>query len=142
MAILTLDRIQVQKDAQNKEQAIRLAGELLVSTGCVAPEYVNGMLGRETVMSTYLGSGVAIPHGQFENREQIFQTGISIIQFPQGVEWEDGEKAYLVIGIAATSDDHIDLLARLAEVVEDEPVIGSLIATHDPQEIYKQFNTK
>ncbi len=139
MKILTVDRIRVQASAERKEQAIRMAGELLVQTGCVTPEYVEGMLARETVMSTYLGSGVAIPHGQYESREQIYQTGISILQLPQGVEWEEGKKAHLVIGIAASSDEHVGLLARLAEVVEDEEIIRKLKITANPQEIYDQF---
>ena len=139
MDILTLDRIRVQASARGKEEAIRMAGELLVKTGCVAPEYVEGMLARETTMSTYLASGVAIPHGEFESREQIYRTGLSILQIPQGVEWEDGKKAHLVIGIAAFSDEHIGLLSRLAEVIEDEAIIQKLTVTDDPQEIYDQF---
>jgi mannitol PTS system EIIA component len=139
MAILNLNRIRVQLTAENKEDAIRQAGDLLVSSGCVAPEYVAGMLARETTMSTYLGGGVSIPHGQYENRSHIYETGISIAQFPQGVTWEDDAKAYLVIGIAASSDDHIDVLARLAEVVEDEALIKRLAITDNPEEIFEQF---
>jgi len=139
MTIVNLDRIRVHLTAENKEDAIRQAGELLVQSGCVTPEYVTGMLARETTMSTYLGSGVSIPHGQFENRGQINQTGISIAQFPQGVEWEDDSKAYLVIGIAASSDDHIDVLARLAEVIEDETLINHLSATDNAEEIFQAF---
>jgi mannitol/fructose-specific phosphotransferase system IIA component len=139
MSILTLERIRVGLTAKSKEDAIRQAGELLVQSGCVAPEYVDGMLARETTMSTYLGSGVSIPHGQFENRGQIYQTGISIAQFPQGVEWEDDSKAFLVIGIAASSDDHIDVLARLAEVIEDESLITHLSSTDNPEDIHKEF---
>jgi mannitol/fructose-specific phosphotransferase system IIA component len=139
MSILNLNRIRVNLKAENKEDAIRQAGELLVQSGCVAPEYVAGMLARETTMSTYLGSGVSIPHGQFENRGQIYETGISIAQFPLGVEWEDDSKAYLVIGIAASSDDHIDVLARLAEVIENETLINHLTTTDNPEEIYKEF---
>ena len=139
MTIVNLDRIRVHLTAENKEDAIRQAGELLVQSGCVTPEYVTGMLARETTMSTYLGSGVSIPHGQFENRGQINQTGISIAQFPHGVEWEDDSKAYLVIGIAASSDDHIDVLARLAEVIEDETLINHLSATDNAEEIFQAF---
>jgi phosphocarrier protein FPr len=83
-------------------------------------------------MSTYLGNGVSIPHGEYENREQILQTGISVLQLPDGIEWEDGEKAHLIIGIAASSDDHMGVLANLAEVIEDEDLTNSLIRTNDP----------
>ena len=82
-------------------------------------------------MSTYLGNGVSIPHGQYDNREDILQTGISVLQVPAGVEWEDGEKAYLIIGIAASSDDHIGVLSNLAEVIEDEELTLTLSQTTD-----------
>ncbi len=132
MTILSVDRIRLQATAVDKEDAIRQAGELLVSSGCVLQEYVDGMLAREETMSTYLGSGVSIPHGQYDNREHILQTGISVLQLPQGIQWEDDEKAYLVIGIAASSDEHVGVLANLAEALEDEDIIEQLTQTSDP----------
>lgn len=135
MSILSLDRIRLGATAVDKSDAIRQAGELLVQSGAVAPAYVNGMLAREETMSTYMGNGVAIPHGQFENRGDIRETGISVLQLPAGIEWEDGEKAHLIIGIAAASDDHVTVLANLAEVIEDEDVTNELIHTTDPNQI-------
>ncbi len=139
MAILSVDRIRLGATAVNKSDAIRQAGELLVSSGCVLAPYVDGMLAREETMSTYLGNGVSIPHGQFDNRADILQTGISVLQVPAGVEWEDGELAYLVIGIAASSDEHVGVLANLAEVIEDEDMTQSLIQTTDPTLILSQL---
>ena len=132
MAILSADRIRLQATAVDKADAIRQAGELLVKTGCVAPGYVDGMLAREKTMSTYLGNGVSIPHGEYDNLADIHQTGISILQLPQGVEWEPGEIAHLVIGIAASGVEHVGVLASLAEVIEDEEITEQLIQTTDP----------
>jgi mannitol PTS system EIIA component len=140
MPILAVERIRLQATATNKADAIRQAGQLLVDSGCVHARYVDGMLAREETMSTYLGNGVSIPHGQFDNREDIFQTGISVLQLPDGVEWEDGEKAYLVIGIAASSDEHVGVLANLAEVIEDEEMTLKLIQTTDPRLILDQLS--
>ena len=72
------------------------------------------MLAREQVLSTYLGSGIAIPHGELDDLKSIYHTGVSVLQLPDGVEWEPGERAYLVIGLAATSDEHVGMLANLA----------------------------
>lgn len=132
MAILSADRIQLQATAQDKADAIRQAGLLLVNSGCVQARYIEGMLAREETMSTYLGNGVSIPHGQYDNRDDILQTGISVLQVPEGVEWEDGEKAYLIIGIAASSDEHVGVLSNLAEVIEDEALALKLSQTTDP----------
>jgi phosphocarrier protein FPr len=141
MSILSMERIQLGGQAMDRTDAIRQAGQLLVKTGCVTPEYIEGMLGREQSMSTYLGSGVSIPHGMFENREHILMTGISVLQLPAGVEWDEGEeKAYLVIGIAASSDEHIGVLSSLAEAIEDEEVTRQLIETSNPEIILKYLS--
>ena len=139
MSIVALNRIKLGATATDKQDAIRQAGELLVTSGAVAPNYVNGMLAREETMSTYLGEGVAIPHGQYDNREEIFETGISVLQIPAGVLWEeedgDEEKAYLIIGIAASEDEHIGVLSKLAEAIEEEEVVEKLRTTIDPAEV-------
>jgi len=141
MSILAKERIQLNATATDRTDAIRKAGDLLVTSGCVLPEYVEGMLKREESMSTYLGSGVAIPHGIYENKEHVLQTGISVLQLPQGVEWdEDGESVYLVIGIAASSDEHVNVLASLAEAVEDEDVLAEMINATDPEIILKHLS--
>ncbi len=132
MAIITPELVRLNAQAAGKEDAVRQAGELLVQARRVLPGYVEGMLARERSMSTYMGNGVAIPHGEFDNRKDILQTGISVVQFPAGVEWEDGERAYLVIGIAAVADEHVGVLANLAQVVEEQADVDELIRAADP----------
>lgn len=140
MSILAINRIRLRSEAVDKVDAIRQAGELLVTTGCITPEYVEGMLAREQSMSTYLGNGVAIPHGEYDNRQHILKTGISVVQIPAGVEWEMGEMVHLVIGIAASSDEHVGVLTRLANVVEDDVALQILNQTHDPQIVFETLS--
>lgn len=137
MPILSKDRISLHATAADKADAIRKTGELLVNSGCVLSPYIDGMLAREQSMSTCLGNGVAIPHGVYENRDHILQTGISVLQLVDGVEWDDGETVYLVIGIAASGDEHVGVLARLAEVIDDEANLNELLTTNDPDVIVK-----
>jgi phosphocarrier protein FPr len=143
MAILEKNRIRLQATAVNKEDAIRQAGALLVESGCVAAPYVEGMLAREATMSTYLGNGVSIPHGQYEDREHIKQTGISVLQVPAGVTWDDDDEdelAYLIIGIAANSDEHMTVLSNLAEAIEDPDMAEELARTNDADLIMNCLN--
>lgn len=140
MDLLTVEQIALGAKADSKEEAIRLAGALLVDNGVVEPTYVEGMLLREETMSTYLGNGVAIPHGTYDHLGDINRTGISVLQLPDGIEWEDGEVAHLIIGIAANSDEHIGVLSNLAEVVEDESTVEMLAKTEDPQIILDLLN--
>src|SRR5512134_1509084 len=142
MSILSKERIQLNAVATDRTDAIRQAGDLLVRSGCVLPEYVDGMLKRETSMSTYLGSGVAIPHGVYENRDHILQTGISVLQVKDGVEWDEGEKVYMVIGIAASSDEHVGVLSNLADVIDNEETLAELLRTNDPDVVVKYLGEK
>lgn len=142
MPILSKERILLQAGASDKEDAIRKAGELLVKSGCVLPEYVDGMLKREESMSTSLGNGVAIPHGVYENRDHILQTGISVLQLTDGVDWEEGEKIFMVIGIAASGDEHVGVLSNLAEVIDDEEALAELLKTTDPDVVVRYLGEK
>ena len=140
MSIISLETIQLNAKAGSKEEAIRMAGELLVKAGHVTQEYVDGMLAREETMFTYIGNGVAIPHGQFENKAAIKSTGISAVQFLDGIEWEEDEVAYLVIGIAATANEHVGVLTNLAEVIEEPEDAEKLIHATDPMEIVERLS--
>ncbi|HEX9387730.1 MAG TPA: PTS sugar transporter subunit IIA [Anaerolineales bacterium] len=142
MTILSKERISLQASAADKADAIRKAGELLVKTSCVLPEYVDGMLKREESMSTSLGNGVAIPHGVYENRDHILKTGISVLQLIEPVDWDDDEKVYMVIGIAATADEHVGVLSNLADVIDNEESLAELLKTDDPDIVVKYLGEK
>lgn len=117
--ILTEELIFLDSKATTKEEAIQAAGDLLVQAGRVEAPYVKGMLSREKTMSTLIGNGVAIPHGEFPDLKYIKETSISVIQIPAGVPWEDEELVHLVVGIAATFEEHLGILQNLAEVVDE-----------------------
>lgn len=105
MLNLSAKNIRLNGSASNKEEVIRFVAAELVAKGNVAAGYEVGMLNRETQTSTFLGNGIAIPHGTLDTRDLVKETGVQIIQLPQGVEWGEGNTAYVVIGIAAKSDD-------------------------------------
>ena len=127
MDILTKETVQLRAQAADKVSAIKQSGELLVKAGYVPPSYLDGMLAREQVLSTYLGSGIAIPHGELDDLKSIYYTGVSVLQLPEGVEWEPGERAYLVIGLAATSDEHVGVLSNLLQVLQDPETIKQMV---------------
>ena len=135
MLQLEQNNVQLQSHAKSKEQAIQEVGNLLVKNQFIKSGYVNSMLSREKVANTYLGNGIAIPHGLPKDRELILRTGISVLQVPEGVEWNRGEIVYLVVGIAARSDEHLGILANLTNVLNDEEVIGKLTKTNDIRDI-------
>ena len=138
--ILSLETIRVQAKVSSKEEAIREAGSLLVNAGCVEPGYVDSMLEREKTMSTFVGNGVSIPHGEFKILGLVNRTGISVLQVPEGIEWHPGDMVYLVVGIAATGDEHMQVLQNLAEVVEDIDTAELLAKTENPELILEKLN--
>jgi phosphocarrier protein FPr len=137
MIQLGVKSIQLRAQAQSKDQAIQLVASLLVGNGNMLVAYANSMMQREAIANTYLGNGIAIPHGLPKDRELILQTGIAVVQFPNGVEWNKGEIVYLVVGIAARSDEHLELLANLTDVLDDATIIQQLAQTNDPMDIVK-----
>ena len=128
--------------AADKVEAIRQAGELLIKAGCVAPSYINGMLARERVLSTYLGSGIAIPHGELADLRFVYRTGMSVLQLPEGVEWEPGERAYLVIGLASIDQRHVEVLTNLVELLQSPESITQLVHATDPMVIVERLTRR
>lgn len=118
----------------SKEEAIKVAGELLFKNGYVEEIYISGMLEREKLISTYIGMGVAIPHGENNVKDSVKKSGIVLLQVRNGVYF-DNEKAYLIFGIAGIGNDHIKILSNIASIVEDETSVKKLIYTDDKKEI-------
>jgi phosphotransferase system HPr (HPr) family protein len=132
MKTITKSCIRLDARASTKEEAIRQAGLLLADAGYIKPAYIESLLKREQVANTFLGSGVAIPHGMIDDRHLIQQTGIAILQLPEGVEWNQGQKAHLVVAIAAQSDEHISLLRRLTRLMQQPSAIDALVHADNP----------
>lgn len=128
--------------ATDKVDAIQQAGEVLVKAGCAAPAYMHGMLARERTLSTYLGSGIAIPHGEREDLRFVSRTGVSVLQLPEGVEWEPGERVYLVIGLASIDDEHVRVLTNLVELLQAPEGIPELVHTSDAMVIVERLTRR
>ncbi len=134
---LGAENIFLNQHATAKEQAIRFAGEQLVKGGYVEPEYVEAMLDREKLSSTYLGESIAVPHGTIEAKDRVLKTGVVFCQYPEGVRFGDEEDdiARLVIGIAARNNEHIQVITSLTNALDDDSVIARLSKTTSVQEV-------
>ncbi len=129
---LKKELIAINASPADKAEAIKAIAQLFVDADCITAEYLSGMLDREAQENTYLGKGVAIPHGTPEVRDQIKETSIAVMQIPQGLEWgEDGEPVHLAIGIAANSDEHLQILGKLVRLLNDQEQLDKLINTDD-----------
>lgn len=133
---LSVQDIHPGEQAGNKEEAIRQIAAALAQAGNVAGGYVDGMLAREQQTSTFLGNGIAIPHGTTDTRDQVLKTGVQVFQFPQGVTWGEGQVAYVAIGIAASSDEHLGLLRQLTHVLSDDSVAEQLKSATTAEELH------
>lgn len=137
-AVLMKEGIRTGLPSVSKEEAIRAAGELLNKLGFVNENYIDAMLEREKLVSTYMGMGVAIPHGTSTAKGTVKKSGIVVMQYPDGVDFGD-EKAYLVIGIAGVGDEHLEILGRIVESLEDEELLEKLKKEADVDTIMKTF---
>lgn len=138
-SILNKNNIVLGLESVSKEEAIKRAGEILAKEGYVKEEYIQAMLEREEIVSTYIGMGVAIPHGVGEAKKEVKKSGIAVLQYPNGIKFGD-EVAYLVVGIAGVGDEHLTILSNIAMSLEDEGLVEKLRNTYDVNDILKVFN--
>ncbi|MBI6954469.1 phosphoenolpyruvate--protein phosphotransferase [Pseudomonas sp. CCOS 191] len=126
MLELAVEQIAMGQRAADKGEALALLADRLVADGLVAEGYLAGLQAREAQGSTFLGQGIAIPHGTPQTRELVFATGVRLLQFPDGVDWGDGQIVYLAIGIAARSDEHLRLLQLLTRALGETDLAEAL----------------
>lgn len=138
-SILNKNNIVLGLESVSKEEAIKRAGEILAKEDYVKEEYIQAMLEREEIVSTYIGMGVAIPHGVGEAKKEVKKSGIAVLQYPNGIKFGD-EVAYLVVGIAGVGDEHLTILSNIAMSLEDEGLVEKLRKTYDVNDILKVFN--
>ncbi len=135
LPILYKENIKVDCEVSSKEEAIRLVGQMLVDSNYVEADYVEGMLNRELVFSTYMGNGLALPHGTEDAKKAVKATGIAVVVLKNPVSWGD-EDAKLIIGIAGVGDAHVDMLSKVAGIMLEEET-EQLLFSGDPDSIYK-----
>lgn len=124
--------VRVGASPASRDEAIRQAGQMLLSAGCIDADYIDSMRRRENAHDTYLDDGVSAPHGLREDDSLVRRDGIAVIQTPTGLEWDSGQNVRLVVGIAAGHENHLKILSRLSEVMRDAALLNSLFETADP----------
>lgn len=132
--VLTADRIVLDGNALTREEAIAEAAFLLVTAGAVTPDYQWAMLERESLVSTFMGNGVAIPHGTNEAKESILFSAMTIVRYQEPIDW-DGNDVYLVAAIAGKDGGHMAVLSSLALVLSSETAIQLLMTAETPEQV-------
>ena len=138
--VLLRENIRVNCKADTQEQVIRQVGQMLVDSGYVKQSYVDGMVEREKTFSTFMGNGLALPHGVEAAKKEIKSSGIAVLTFPEGTDW-DGKKVNVVIGIAGVGEEHLDILSVIADKMMDETAAEKL-ATGDVDTVYEILGGK
>ena len=138
---ISADDIQLGLAPVGREQCIRDSGALLVERGCVSEPYVDAMVERDRLTSVYIGMGIAIPHGTNEAKEAVEKTGVVLQQYPDGVDF-DGERANLVFGIAGRGEEHLEVLANICRILEDEAVLEKMKTTTDKDWVLRVLSGK
>ena len=127
-AILEKQNIILDCQAQTSDEAITIMGNLLMNAGYIEEGYIQGMLNRDHSLSVFIGNDIAIPHGEYEVKDCVLKTGIAVMIYPEGVAWGEGNMARIVIGIAAKNDDHMTILANIADKLGDMEVVEKVVA--------------
>jgi PTS system mannitol-specific IIA component len=135
-ALLAGESIRLNEKAHDKEDAIRQVGAALLDAGAIDASYIDAMLERERSVSTFVGEGVAIPHGTLAGKDSVKKDALVVLRFPDGVDW-DGNDVRVCVGIAARGNGHIALLAQLATVLLDPERAAALRAATTSDEVYE-----
>lgn len=133
--ILSINNIRTGCTAANSDEAIVSVGNMLLDAGYITEGYIPGMLNRGHSLTTYIGNDIAIPHGEYEVKDCVKKTGLAIQIYPDGIEWA-GNRVRVVIGIAASTDEHITILQNIAERLGDMDVVEKVVAG-DPALIHQ-----
>lgn len=139
LPILSAENILLNQQIATKEEAIRLAGQMLVDKGYVESGYIEKMLEREEMTSTFMGNFVAIPHGTDDAKKEVKETGITIIQVPNGVDFGDGNIVKLIFGIAGKGNDHLDILSNIAITVSELENVEKIVNATSPKDVLSFF---
>ena len=138
--VLPTENVLLKVEAKTSEEAIRLAGSVLVKNGFVEESYIEKMIEREQSLTTYMGNFIAIPHGTEESKEEVISSGISILQIPDGVDFGNGNIVKVVFGIAGKNNEHLDLLSQIAILCSEEENVHKLIAASSKEELINMFS--
>lgn len=133
--LLLRENIRVGCTSEPQAEVIRKVGQMLVDSGYVDQPYVEAMLEREKTFSTFMGSGLALPHGVEAAKKDIKSSGIAVMTFPDGVDW-DGNPVHVVIGIAGVGEEHLEILSVIADKMLDEQTAERL-ANGDENTVYQ-----
>ena len=139
--VLAREAVRLAQHADDKWDALRQSGALLVEIGAVEEGYAAAILEREDQISTYMGEGVSIPHGTDQSRSLVRRTALGFLQYPDGVDW-DGETVYLCIPIAASGDEHVGVLSALAEILVEPDAATALREATDIDDVLERLNPR
>lgn len=134
--LLAEKSINLTAEAKDRDDAIRQAGEALLAAGAIDASYIDAMLERENSVSTYVGEGVAIPHGTLAGKDAVKSDALVLLRFPDGVDW-DGNPVSVAIGIAAKGNGHIALLSQLATVLLEPEKAEALRNATTTEQVYE-----
>ena len=138
--VLTLSQIKMPGTARSKDDAIRESGQILVDAGAVEPAYIDSMFDRERSVSTYMGNYLAIPHGTNESKESIKRSALSVVRYPEPIDW-DGNEVLFALGIAGYQGGHMDILSRVAIFFSEMDNVERLSTARSAEEIYDMLNS-
>lgn len=137
--LIEKENIFLNLESTTKEEAIKLAGNKLIEAGYVAEGYIESMLLREHIATTYMDYGIAIPHGDRESEQLIIQSGICFLQFKNGIDFGHGNIANVLIASAGKGNNHLRILAGISKVVRENGAVEKLKTSNNINEIYTEI---
>ena len=137
--MLKKENIVLNQSKTDREEVIRRCGRMLVDSGYASESYIEGMIKRDNSFSTGIGNFIALPHGEDAYKKDIITTGIVVLSYPEGIDWH-GTPVYLVIGIAAKGDEHLDIMGNVVDNLETGDDVLKLVKSAGVDEVYRMLS--
>lgn len=136
--VLLAESVILNGTATDRDSAIDEAGKLLLDRGSVDMDYIHAMHEREESVSTYMGSFLAIPHGTNAAKDHILHSGVSIVRYPEGIDW-GGKQVKFVVGVAGINNEHLHILASIAKIFTNKAQVAQLEQATSVEEVLDLF---
>lgn len=140
LPILKKENIQFISSSMSEKEAIDHLGQLMLSSGYIEEKYIQGMHQRDESLSVYVGNYLAIPHGEFEFKEAIIQSGIAVLVFKEAILWH-GQPVHFVCGLAGKGEEHMKILGNIATIFSDEDEVIQLLKTGSVDKVFRAFDS-
>ncbi len=143
--ILPPENVSLDVVATSKKRALEQIALMFENNqGLERANVFDNLFARERLGSTGLGHGVAVPHGRIKNISRPLAALVRLAE-PVAFDAPDGQSVDILLVIVVPEEatqQHLDILAEVAQRLSDDTVIQALRAESDPLRVHELLTAR